>query len=217
MPAKGALRDRHECWAGDAMDAAIHQTNEIAADGEVVWFWRPLAGVKLATMLCIAPMTVTKRSWTPGRARRKPLKPLRGECRDAPAEPVVTTLVWFSHFHARLRVRLAPGIPCSLLFFGGTLANDPGANRAAGTWRHVSPRHCEERERRSNPDHCRREVLDCFADARNDGCLTFESETFYSAAIRSGKAADSALRSARSTPRSVISPVTNRAGVTSKA
>ncbi len=36
------------------------------------------------------------------------------------------------------------------------------------------------------------------------------------AAIRSGKAADSAARLAPSTPRSVISPVTSRAGVTSK-
>src|SRR6516162_6905729 len=32
---------------------------------------RPLAGVKLATMLCIGPMTVTEKSWTP-RARKKP-------------------------------------------------------------------------------------------------------------------------------------------------
>src|SRR4051812_12542066 len=37
------------------------------------------------------------------------------------------------------------------------------------------------------------------------------------AAIRSGNAADSAARSALSTPRSVISPVTSRAGVTSNA
>ena len=36
------------------------------------------------------------------------------------------------------------------------------------------------------------------------------------AAIRSGNAAASAARSALSTPRSVINPVTSRAGVTSK-
>jgi hypothetical protein len=58
------------------MDASLRETNGVDADGEVVWSWRPLAGVKLATMLCIAPMTVTKTSWTPGRARRNPLKPL---------------------------------------------------------------------------------------------------------------------------------------------
>jgi len=84
------------------------------ADGEVVWSWRPLAGVKLATMLCIAPMTVTKRSWTPGRARSKPLKPLRGECRNDPTEPVATTLVCSLFPHTRLRARLTPGIPCAL-------------------------------------------------------------------------------------------------------
>ena len=32
--------------------------------------------------------------------------------------PVVTTLVWFSHFHARLRVQSAPGIPCALFLRG---------------------------------------------------------------------------------------------------
>src|SRR5262249_24270702 len=48
------------------------QTNDIGADGEVVWSWRPLAGAKLATMLRIAPMTVIKTSRTPGRSRRKP-------------------------------------------------------------------------------------------------------------------------------------------------
>src|SRR6516162_6742991 len=68
------------------------------ADGEVVWFWRPLAGAKLARMLCIAPMTVTKTSWTPGRARRKPLKPSRRKCRIVFGEPVVTTLVCFFSF-----------------------------------------------------------------------------------------------------------------------
>jgi hypothetical protein len=30
--------------------------------------------------------------------------------------PVVTTLVCFFHLHARLRVHVAPGIPCALLF-----------------------------------------------------------------------------------------------------
>ena len=51
-------------------------------------------------------------------------------------------------------------------------------------------------------------------------CINFLLSTLgYSAAtaIRSGKAAESAARSALSTPRSVISPVTSRAGVTSKA
>jgi hypothetical protein len=43
------------------MDADVPLTNGTAADGEVVWFWRPDAGVKLATMLRIAPMTGAKK------------------------------------------------------------------------------------------------------------------------------------------------------------
>jgi len=63
-------------WARDAMDASAQEANELEADGEAAWSWRPLAGVKSATMPGIAPMTVTKTSRTPGRARRKPLKPI---------------------------------------------------------------------------------------------------------------------------------------------
>src|SRR5882724_3445094 len=44
------------------------------------------------------PMTVTKRNSSPGRARRKPLKPLRRECRVNPAVSVVTMLVCFFYF-----------------------------------------------------------------------------------------------------------------------
>jgi hypothetical protein len=33
---------------------------------------------------------------------------------------VVTTLVWFYFFHARLRAHRAPGIPCALSFKGST-------------------------------------------------------------------------------------------------
>jgi hypothetical protein len=43
------------------MDAAAHETNELAAYGEVVWFWHLDAGAKLATMLRIAPTTVTRK------------------------------------------------------------------------------------------------------------------------------------------------------------
>jgi hypothetical protein len=34
-------------WAQDAVDAAAHQTNAFAADGEVVWFWHLDADAKL--------------------------------------------------------------------------------------------------------------------------------------------------------------------------
>jgi hypothetical protein len=39
----------------------------------------------------------------------------------------------------------------------------PGAKRAAGMLMLVSFRHCEERQRRSNPDYLRGDTLDCFA------------------------------------------------------
>jgi hypothetical protein len=45
-PIRGALRDRHERWKRDAMDTVSHETNEMIADGEVVWSWRPKAGAK---------------------------------------------------------------------------------------------------------------------------------------------------------------------------
>jgi hypothetical protein len=34
---RGALRDRHERGARDAMDATHRETNDVVADGEVVW------------------------------------------------------------------------------------------------------------------------------------------------------------------------------------
>jgi len=52
---------------------------------------------------------------SPGRARRKPLKPLRGGCRVMPVWPWWLTRVFFT-LHARLRAHRAPGIPCALWF-----------------------------------------------------------------------------------------------------
>jgi hypothetical protein len=50
-------------------------------DGKAVWSWRPDAGVKSAMMLRITQVTVAIKPGTPGRARSKPLKPSRRECR----------------------------------------------------------------------------------------------------------------------------------------
>ncbi len=38
--------DRHDTWGGDAMDVTARETNVARADGEIVWSWRPKAGVK---------------------------------------------------------------------------------------------------------------------------------------------------------------------------
>jgi hypothetical protein len=74
------------------------------ADGEAVWFWHPL--LVLNSRRLVGPtgrrqnlnplVTVTTRIRSPGRARYKLLKPLRGECRAESGEPVVTTLVCFT-------------------------------------------------------------------------------------------------------------------------
>ena len=114
-----------------------------------MWFWRPLAGAKLARMLCIAPITVTKRSWTPGRARRKPLKPSRRKCRIVFGEPVVTTLVCFFYSHARLRVHRASGISCALFSSRDVLMAQLGRARVAGMLRHASIPHPSHRSLRS--------------------------------------------------------------------
>jgi hypothetical protein len=37
LPARGALRDRHERWVRNAMDATARETRRAKADGEVVW------------------------------------------------------------------------------------------------------------------------------------------------------------------------------------
>jgi hypothetical protein len=58
------------------------QTNVADADGEVVWSWRPDAGVKLAMMLRITPMTVAKEPGHRGE-REVSRKPSRGESRQS--------------------------------------------------------------------------------------------------------------------------------------
>ena len=61
------------------------QTNGAEADGKAVWSWHPLLVLNLRRQVgptglrhvVNPPMTVTRRIRSPGRARYKPLKPLR--------------------------------------------------------------------------------------------------------------------------------------------
>jgi len=46
------------------MDVEALLTNSAEADGEVVWSWRPDAGVKFAMMLRITRMTVARKPVT---------------------------------------------------------------------------------------------------------------------------------------------------------
>jgi hypothetical protein len=96
-----------------------------------VWSWHPLLVSSLrrrsrpdrARTSHNPPMTVTKGIRSPGRARRKPLKPLRAGMPGDSGGPVATTLVCsLHHLHARLRVQRAPGIPHALSFEGSVHA-----------------------------------------------------------------------------------------------
>ena len=72
-----------------------------------------------------------KRARSPGRARHKPLKPLRRECRvfrgTCGDYRVLTTIA-----HG-LRVHRAPGFPCALCSLERQIRSKPRAHRAAGT------------------------------------------------------------------------------------
>ena len=68
----------------DAVDAGgAFRRTALSADGEVVWSWRLDAGVKFAEP---SVGDGDKKARSPGRARRKPLKPLRRECRVTPVD-----------------------------------------------------------------------------------------------------------------------------------
>src|SRR5579863_7814925 len=93
----------------DACHAPDERMSE--ADGEAVWAWYPDADIKLATMFAHCADDGDNKARSPGRARRKPLKPLRREGR-ATGEPVVTTLV--CSFYFACEAHRAPGFPCAL-------------------------------------------------------------------------------------------------------
>ncbi len=75
----------------NAMDAAVSRDERMTADGKGVWSWPPDAGVKSCGLRCRPPprarhdefreTTEAIKPGTPGRARYRPLKPLRRECR----------------------------------------------------------------------------------------------------------------------------------------
>jgi hypothetical protein len=58
------------CWTGDG-----------CSDGEVVWFWHPDAGAKLATMLIHRGLRRGQESPVPGKSTKETVKPSRRECR----------------------------------------------------------------------------------------------------------------------------------------
>src|SRR5882672_7249505 len=112
---------------------------------------------------------VTGRS--PGRARRKPLKPLRAGMPGDSGVLVVTRVRSTTTKCTRNRgCNGHPAFPTPSVFLGREINVTPRALRAARakSYAGLYQRHCEERKRRSNPYFlCGK--MDCFARARNDG------------------------------------------------
>ena len=114
------------------------QTSDADADGEVVWFWRPDAGVKFLGSQCFSGMTGARKPG-PREEHEGNRKTIARGMPEMFGLPVVTMLVCFHSSHTRLRVRPAPGIPCALFDLRGWLLNDSGAfvprDRGGVSWR----------------------------------------------------------------------------------
>src|SRR5258707_14729385 len=101
------------------------------AYGEVVSFWHPDAGVKLAEATPLTTVSIKRGHRGEHEVSRKTI------ARGMPVEsvcPVVTMLVCLFLSHARLRVQRAPGIPCALSSLGETVPAQLGR---------PAPRECE--------------------------------------------------------------------------
>ncbi len=110
--------------------------------------WRRRNQVRPGLISLNPPMTVTRRIRSPGRARNKPLKPLRGECRVYSGVPVVTTLVCFTLFRTRGCGCIGhPAIPAPSVFREAKcFMHHSGASRRgnAESRLKLERRHCEE-------------------------------------------------------------------------
>ena len=121
-----------------------------------------------------------KKARSPGRSRRKPLKPLRREGRTASAEPVCSCALSLPFLHARPRVQRAPGFPCALVCEEG-VKKQQTSGAIARRDREVSAVSAVETASalRSDPAEVNPLLrwsralgcgeMDCFAASRNDG------------------------------------------------
>jgi hypothetical protein len=114
-PKRGAYRDRHERWARMRWTRRrARRARQCVRRSRVVLTprrWRQVAQKYLRG-------DGDNKARSPGRARRKPLKPLRREGRTASAEPVCSCAFALCILHMRPRVQRAPGLPCALYFRG---------------------------------------------------------------------------------------------------
>jgi len=93
----------------------------LRADGEVVWSWHTKAGVKLATMLCIAPMTEATKPGLRGEREGNRKTIARGMSCEAALPVVTSACVSFLFARKAMGASSAPGIPRALCWFRGTL------------------------------------------------------------------------------------------------
>ena len=132
-PDEGRIASRHErgsrCGGRSSAGAQIARTtNGAVADGEVVWSWRPDAGVKLRGG--IRQATVAKKPGHRGELEVS-RNPSRREGRSVSAEPVCSCAFLCTILHTRPRVQRAPGFPCALCSQEGERNPKLGQHHAA--------------------------------------------------------------------------------------
>jgi len=88
----------------------------LRADGEVVWSWHTKAGVKLATMLCIAPMTEATKPGLRGEREGNRKTIARGMSCEAALPVVTSACVSFLFARKAMGASSAPGIPRALCY-----------------------------------------------------------------------------------------------------
>jgi hypothetical protein len=161
-PARGALRDRHETWAGMRWMCRPRMTSVAGACGKTAWSCPPDAGVKFAKMIC-------GRRWLQSPVHRGErgisLKPLRRECRIASAYLWSLPPAFF--VAGGPWVQPAPGIPCALCLS----RDDELAKLGQIMPRGCGPTSLRGAKRRSNPWY-RKRRHGLLRFARNDGVGT---------------------------------------------
>ena len=131
-------------WRGMRWTQAVSKTSDTDADGKAVWSWRPT--LASSPVEFIHKATVANKPDHRGE-RGISRKPLCRGCPGASAEPVCSCAPLLP-LRMRPRVQRAPGIPCALWLMEGQVFEQ---NSDATYRENAHGRHCEERQRRSNP------------------------------------------------------------------
>ena len=179
---RGAFRDRHGRWMRDAMDAG--GAKDEGADSRTAKSCGPDASTLASSFAEATPRgDGDNKARSPGRARYKPLKPLRGECRAISGVTVVTTLVCLFYFAceaagaAGVRHSLRPlisGVKVSCTIRAQSAPREGGS--AFWIFRHCQRQNAKrlrkgaKATKQSMLPCC---AMDCFASARNDGLASW--------------------------------------------